>query len=414
MAPAPTSTKTLTTTGNGTVMKTTEESFKLTSTSNGSALSNGLNSPLVTSSNGKVSESLREKTGSKTDNSKSKRIEDEEPLKLVWRNVFLFIYLHTAAFYGAYLWLSGQVMWQTFLWGFLFYCMSGFGITGGAHRYWAHRAFKANTPLRLILAFMQTVAFQNSIHEWCRDHRVHHKFTESNADPHDARRGFIFAHIGWLMCRKHKDVKEKGKCIDMSDLEADPIVMFQKNYYVPLVLTISFFIPTLVPWLFWGENFITAWFFAAQFRYCITLHMTWLVNSAAHMWGLRPYDKTINPAENKSVAFWAFGEGWHNYHHVFPWDYKTAEVGQYRYNFTAAFIDFFAWLGWAYDLKSVPKNIVLQRVCRTGDGSHANHVHTESEKEFEHPEAGPWGWGDADIPPEDIAVTEILYSQKEE
>lgn len=59
--------------------------------------------------------------------------------------------------------------------------------------------------------------------------RVHHKFTETDADPHNAKRGFFFSHIGWLMVRKHKDVFEKGASIDMSDLEKDPVVMLQKK-----------------------------------------------------------------------------------------------------------------------------------------------------------------------------------------
>jgi stearoyl-CoA desaturase (delta-9 desaturase) len=329
--------------------------------------------------------------------------DDEEfpPLQIVWRNVGLFIYLHTAAAYGAYLWLSGQVMWQTFIWGFILYCMCGFGITAGAHRLWTHKSYKAKLPLRIILCICQTVAFQNHIYEWSRDHRMHHKYSETHADPHNAKRGFFFAHIGWLMCRKHESVKEKGKGLDMSDLEQDSVVVFQKKYYIPLVLSACFFIPTLVPYLLWNEKFVTAWFFAAQFRYCITLHMTWLVNSAAHLWGDKPYDININPSENTKVAFWAFGEGWHNYHHVFPWDYKTEEVvGRYRYNFSAAFIDFFAWIGWAYDLKTVPKTIVDQRVKRTGPGSKPE-VHD-----------GPWGWGDEDIPAEDIKITQILYARK--
>jgi stearoyl-CoA desaturase (delta-9 desaturase) len=100
------------------------------------------------------------------------------------------------------------------------------------------------------------------------------------------------------------------------------------------------------------------------------------------------------------------GEGWHNYHHTFPWDYKTAELGQYQYNFTAAFIDFMAAIGWAYDLKTVPNAVVLQRVQRTGDGSH-DHAH-------EHKENAPWGWGDKDIPVEDAEVTETLHRLTEE
>lgn len=75
----------------------------------------------------------------------------------------------------------------------------------------------------------------------------------------------------------------------------------------------------------------------------------------------------------------ALGEGWHNYHHVFPWDYKTAELGNYSLNFTTAFIDFFAKIGWAYDLKTVSEDMIKKRVERTGDGTHEL-----------------WGWGDKD------------------
>jgi len=80
--------------------------------------------------------------------------------------------------------------------------------------------------------------------------------------------------------------------------------------------------------------------------------------------------REINPAENRVVAFLTSGEGWHNYHHVFPYDYKAAELGQYSMNMTTAAIDFFALIGLAYDLKTVPKHIVQNRVRRTGDGSH--------------------------------------------
>lgn len=103
------------------------------------------------------------------------------------------------------------------------------GITSGAHRLWAHRAYKAKLPLRIFLCICQTIALQNHIYEWVRDHRVHHKFTETDADPHNAARGFFFSHIGWLLVKKHKDVMIKGKTVDMSDLEADPVVRFQRK-----------------------------------------------------------------------------------------------------------------------------------------------------------------------------------------
>jgi len=336
----------------------------------------------------------------------------EVPLQIVWRNVALFAYLHLAAVYGLYLFVMGQVMWQTFLWGTLFYFMSGLGITAGCHRFWAHKSYKAKMPLQLLLTVFQTVAFQNSIHEWSRDHRVHHKYSETNADPHNAKRGFFFAHMGWLMCRKHPAVKVKGAGIDMSDLEKDPVVAFQNKYYLQMVFLFCFFLPTLVPMFFWGESFTSAWFFVTQFRFCVILHWTWLVNSAAHMWGNRPYDESINPSQNKTVAVLAMGEGWHNYHHTFPWDYKTAELGNYRYNLTTAFIDFMASIGWAYDLKTVPKSLVLQRVSRTGDGTHVHHSH--GHHDHVHEEGAPWGWGDKDIKQGDVDLTQTIHRLNDE
>lgn len=65
---------------------------------------------------------------------------------------------------------------------------------------------------------------------WVRDHRLHHKYSDTDADPHNAKRGFFFSHCGWLMMRKHPDVIVKGKTIDMSDLSNDPLIVFQRRY----------------------------------------------------------------------------------------------------------------------------------------------------------------------------------------
>lgn len=113
--------------------------------------------------------------------------------------------------------------------GYAYGAFGAFGITAGAHRLWAHKSYKAKWPLKCILVLANLIAFQNSIYEWVRDHRVHHKYTDTNADPHNSMRGFFFSHIGWLMLRKHPDIKRFGSKIDMSDLENDSFVMFQKK-----------------------------------------------------------------------------------------------------------------------------------------------------------------------------------------
>lgn len=289
------------------------------------------------------------------------------PIVMVWRNVILMSLLHTGALYGLYLFPSARA--PTWIWFFVCSLLSALGITAGAHRLWSHRSYKASLPLRIFLALSNSMAFQNDVYEWARDHRVHHKYSETDADPHNAVRGFFFSHIGWLLVRKHPDVIEKGRKLDISDLKADEVVMFQRRHYKMSVLLMCFFVPSVVPWYMWGESLWVAYFVPALLRYALVLNATWLVNSAAHMWGNRPYDGTINPRENRFVAFSAIGEGFHNYHHTFPFDYSTSEFG-YKLNLTTCFIDFMCYLGLARDPKRVSKETILARAQRTGDGSH--------------------------------------------
>lgn len=279
----------------------------------------------------------------------------------------MFALLHLAALYGLYLSFTAA-KWQTNLFGFALYALSGMGVTAGAHRLWAHRTYKAKLPLRIFLAFLFTIAYEHDIYDWCRDHRVHHKYTETDADPHNAKRGFFFSHIGWLMCRKHPDVIRKGKTSDLSDLMADPVVRIQRKYYYPLAVVCCFVIPTMVSMYMWNESFLNALFIPGVFRLCFTLNQTWMVNSAAHLWGRKPYDVNISPSENWYVVIFAGGEGYHNYHHTFPYDYSTSEYG-FKYNMTTAFIDFMALLGLAYDRKTVNRDWIKLRKLRTGEDS---------------------------------------------
>ncbi|KAG8036723.1 hypothetical protein G9C98_004045 [Cotesia typhae] len=321
--------------------------------------------------------------------------------KIVWRNVIAFVYLHVGALYGLY-YLVTSAKFATFAWMLGLGFFAGVGITAGAHRLWAHKAYKAKWPMRVLLMILQTVAFQNHIYEWVRDHRVHHKFTDTDADPHNAKRGFFFSHMGWLLIRKHPDVITKGKTVDMTDLEQDFVVVWQRRLYLILMPIFCFLIPTWIPIYCWNEVPLYAWY-ATIFRYTLSLNLTWLVNSAAHIWGMKPYDSSISPTDNFKIALGTFGEAWHNYHHVFPWDYKAAELGDYSGNFTTAFIDFFAYIGQAYDLKTVPKEMIEKRAARTGDGSRITQNHSEHSHE-----GAIWGWGDADMSAEDMNLAQII------
>ena len=131
---------------------------------------------------------------------------------------------------------------------------SGLGITVGAHRLWCHRSFEAHISVRIVLMLLNSIANQTPLYHWCRDHRVHHKHSETNADPHNATRGFFFAHVGWLYLKKEKDVIEAGKQMDFADLWDDPVVRFQ-HYLDPVWNQLMCFVfPTVVCTYGWDEN----------------------------------------------------------------------------------------------------------------------------------------------------------------
>jgi len=277
----------------------------------------------------------------------------QQPKKPRWRlNWFMIGYvsfIHIAASIGIF--YLPVLKWQTYIVLFFTFIWSTLGITAGAHRLWAHRSFKAHWTVRLFLMICSCFSNQGSVYHWARDHRVHHKFSETPADPHNANRGLFFAHVGWLLTKKDPKVIEAGKKLDLSDLERDSIIMFQKRWDPWLAMFVCFALAPLTSYFFWNEDFV-AHYFVEVLRYVFILHCTWLVNSAAHKWGAHPYDDSINPAENPAVAFFAGGEGWHNWHHKFPYDYAASELGSNKhYNPTKMFIDACAYLGVVTDRK---------------------------------------------------------------
>jgi len=223
------------------------------------------------------------------------------------------------------------------------YVLGGLGITAGAHRLWAHRSYEATVPMRVLLMIMNSIANQGSILRWARDHRLHHKHVDTPNDPHDATRGFWYSHIGWLLWQKGEEIRAAGRKVHMDDLYADPVVMLQHHHYLLVSSALCYGLPTALGYVYgcaW-----TAYWVAGVLRYCCLLHATWMVNSAAHLWGYRPYLPDILPAENWLVSFFAVGEGWHNFHHAYPYDYSASEYGFWKINLTTGFLDACAAVG---------------------------------------------------------------------
>jgi stearoyl-CoA desaturase (delta-9 desaturase) len=258
---------------------------------------------------------------------------------------------------------GGTVKWQTYVFGFFMYAFNALGVTAGVHRLWAHRSYKANLPYRILLMVFNSIANQGTIFHWARDHRLHHKYSDTEADPHDAHRGFWFSHVGWLLVKKKKAVIAAGKTINVSDLLSDPVVMFQKRADPFWNLMWCFGVPAFTV-LLWEDTAWNGFMIAGALRYVWALNATWAVNSVVHAWGSRPYNASHLTTENGWVSVFAIGEGWHNWHHAFPYDYAASELGAHlQFNPTKMFIDTCAFLGMVTDRKRC-LNVWAQRKAR--------------------------------------------------
>ncbi|TFJ81352.1 hypothetical protein NSK_007313 [Nannochloropsis salina CCMP1776] len=310
---------------------------------------------------------------------------------LNWPMIIYLVLAHLAAYMG--LVSIPSCKWQTLLEAFILWPITGLGITAGVHRLWAHRSYTATLPYRILLMLFNSIANQGSIYHWSRDHRVHHKYSETDADPHNATRGFFFAHMGWLIVKKHPKVVEGGKQLDFSDLAADPVVRFQRDWDPWFAQFMCFVMPALVARYFWGEAFWNAFWVAGGLRYCLVLHFTWMVNSAAHLYGDHPYDPTIWPAENPLVSVVAIGEGWHNWHHRYPYDYAASEFGISRqFNPTKAFIDFFAAIGMVSNRKRATGAWAKLRESRAKDEANGKSIKDFRGRGVVQGTAQPPGW----------------------
>jgi stearoyl-CoA desaturase (delta-9 desaturase) len=262
-----------------------------------------------------------------------------------WFMCFYVLAAHVLALFGFL-----RCTWMQFAQAVVMYQICGWGVTAGMHRLWSHRSYKARLPTRFILMMLASITNQGSIYHWCRDHRVHHKFSDTVADPHDINRGFFYAHMGWLLLNKDQPVKDAGKQLDCSDLLNDWVVYI--NYKLnPLWDQFWCFIVPGIYGHYYMGSFMDGFLIFGAMRWIMESHATWCVNSVAHTFGYRPY-KDIPPSESLFTSLVANGEGWHNWHHAYPFDYAASEDGiLLQWNHTKLLIDLLSLIGQTYDHK---------------------------------------------------------------
>lgn len=276
---------------------------------------------------------------------------------LIWLNVFIFS--------SSFLLASIAVPWYGYVYGFetfevvamiigIFVC--GLSITGGYHRLWSHRTYKAHWSVRVIYALGGAFALQNSAIHWSADHRRHHKHVDHDVkDPYSASRGFWYSHIGWML-REYQQ-EQYGDYSNVRDLQKDKVAVWQHKHYGILALVMNVGVPLFVG-LLYGDIWASL-LLLGVLRLVLSHHFTFFINSWAHIFGSQPYTDRNTARDNALLAIFTHGEGYHNYHHIFETDYRNG-IKWYQYDPTKWLINLLAWLGLARDLRVVPENKIEQ------------------------------------------------------
>lgn len=260
----------------------------------------------------------------------------------------------------------------------------------GYHRLWAHKAYSANTVLKLVFAIVGAGAGQDTIKKWCRDHRAHHRYVDTDKDPYSMSKGFFHAHIGWVLFEQSDPVHgvlATGR-VDISDLRSDPIVIWQRKYYLLLLFFAGYLAPTLYCGLLY-DDYLGGFVFAGCIATALEQQGTFCVNSVAHWYGSQPYATDKSPRDNPLTGLLTLGEGYHNFHHEFPIDYRNG-VRWHDFDPTKWVIWLCSQFGLATNLRRFPQNEIEK-----------GRIQRKREKLDEESEKVNWG-----VPLEELPVME--------
>ena len=238
---------------------------------------------------------------------------------LSWVNLSFLSGVHLAALAGGivYFALSGPPALSIWLLAVLWTVLTVFALSAGYHRLFSHRSYEAHPVMRFFLLVFGAAAFQNSALTWAADHRRHHRSTDTEFDPYNAQRGFWWSHVGWVL---HKTPPAE-ELYPVPDLQKQRLVVWQHRWYMTIGSVAGFLVPGLIGLAFgdfWGGVLV-----AGLLRLVLVYQVTFSVNSIAHLVGRQPYSTSNSSRDSLLVALLTMGEGYHNFHHTFPGDYRN-------------------------------------------------------------------------------------------
>jgi len=264
-----------------------------------------------------------------------------ETIKFDWIVGSFVLFTPLVALYGL---VTVPYQLMTFATAVFFYFFGGIGITAGYHRLWSHRSYDGHWFTRFLLLIMGTSAFEGSVFTWCNDHRKHHRYTDTDKDPYNIHRSFFYAHMGWLLYKREED-----DSFIREDLKKDVTLQIQHDYYPIFSVFLGLILPTLVCGLGW-QDWWGGFFFAGVLKTVILMQCTFCINSVAHYFGTATFADERTARDSYLVSLCTLGEGYHNFHHEFPFDYRNG-LHFYDYDPGKWFIYSFSLFGLAYNLK---------------------------------------------------------------
>ena len=265
-----------------------------------------------------------------------------------WTNTIFFALTPVVGIAGIWLYARSYGIAAGDLIGFaIMMLLSSIAVIPGYHRYFAHRTYAASRPLEAFYLLAAPMSFHPSALVWASEHRDHHKFVDTPKDPYNIRGGFWWAHMGWIV---HGSTRATFD--NVPDLLRDPLVRWQHRHWRALAFGGSFLLPMLIGLAFGRPLGGLLW--GGFVRLAIFDHCTFLINSAAHIYGGQPYTSDETARDSWWLDFFTFGEGHHNFHHAFPGDYR---IGHKPWHFDPAkwWIASMAFFGLASRLHRTPE-----------------------------------------------------------
>jgi stearoyl-CoA desaturase (delta-9 desaturase) len=275
-----------------------------------------------------------------------------------WLNSAVLVSFPLAAFAGfVHYGLSDRALDRSAVLAFaVLTAATALAITAGYHRYYSHRSYECSRPVRAFYLLFGAAALQNSALCWALNHRDHHRFVDEDRDPHNIKKGRFWTYIGWVF---FKDSESRSFEI-VRDLEEDRWVRWQHRNYVPLGLAIGFGLPGALG-LALGAPF--DFLFLALVRVVLLHHVAFLGNLYGHSIGVQTYSRRDSSRDSFWLALLTLGDGYHNFHHTFPSDYRTG-VRWFHWDPTKWWIRGLALFGLAWELHRTPREVASQTRAR--------------------------------------------------